>query len=152
LQHIEKYTNLEEAKHVFDKYLPYAIAFGLERGWVQKFATVGAPAPTWYDTYPPVIHGGPHHHRRDVPPGTGAGPVFAGGGERQEERRAPDLQQTSDSMARSLQGMSDGLASMLNIAGSILSSAPSSSSGGGWSGGGGRSGGGGGGGGGSGFN
>ena len=62
--------------------------------------------------------------------GSGGGPV-----------QAPNLQGASDSMMGGLQGMSDGLMSMLNSAGSVLTSAPSSSGsggGGGWSGGGGR--------------
>lgn len=53
LQHIDKYTKLEEAKEQFEKYLPYAIAFGIERTWVQQFATVDTPAPEWYVPYVP---------------------------------------------------------------------------------------------------
>lgn len=53
LQHIEKYTKLEEAKDQFEKYLPYAIAFGIEQTWVQQFATVDTPAPMWYAPYVP---------------------------------------------------------------------------------------------------
>ena len=63
LADIERYTNLSAAKEIFDRYLPYAIAFGLDREWVRKFAEVDAPAPPWYTPYPPVI----------IPGGTGAG-------------------------------------------------------------------------------
>ncbi|MDP9363999.1 MAG: DUF2207 domain-containing protein, partial [Chloroflexota bacterium] len=48
LDEIERYEQLDEAKDVFDKYLPFAIAFGLERSFVEKFASVRAPAPAWY--------------------------------------------------------------------------------------------------------
>ena len=41
LSNIEKYTNVAEAKDLFDKFLPYAIAFGLEHSWVNKFAAGG---------------------------------------------------------------------------------------------------------------
>ena len=135
LRGIEKYTNLERAQEIFEKYLPYAIAFGLERQWVSKFAEVNTPAPTWYHPYPPVIvHGGPGR-RGGV--GTGVPDMGEGGAS------LPSLQGASDGMMVSLQSMSDGLFSMLNSASSTLSSSPSSS-GGGFSGGGGGGGGGGG--------
>ena len=44
LESIEKFTKLDQAKDLFDKYLPYAISFGLEKSWVQKFAAIGTPA------------------------------------------------------------------------------------------------------------
>ena len=139
LEHIEKYADLSAAKNIFDRYLPYAVAFGLDREWVRKFAEIDAPAPGWYVPYPPVIVTG---GRPRGAPASGA-PDLGGG------LSVPSLQGMSDGMARSLQSMSDGLSSMLNSAGTILSSAPSSrGGGGGWSGGGGRGGGGGGGGGG----
>lgn len=53
LQHIDKYTKLEEAKDQFEKYLPYAIAFGLEHMWVRRFALIDTPAPEWYAPYVP---------------------------------------------------------------------------------------------------
>ncbi|MGB3327940.1 MAG: DUF2207 domain-containing protein, partial [Thermomicrobiales bacterium] len=34
LSDIEKYEKIEESKSIFEKYLPYAIAFGLEHSWV----------------------------------------------------------------------------------------------------------------------
>ncbi|HEY89017.1 MAG TPA: DUF2207 domain-containing protein, partial [Thermoflexia bacterium] len=37
LQDLERYTDLTEATALFEQYLPYAIAFGLERAWVKKF-------------------------------------------------------------------------------------------------------------------
>jgi uncharacterized membrane protein YgcG len=138
LSDVERYTDVAGAQGIFDRYLPYAIAFGLDREWIRKFAAVNAPAPPWYRPYPPVIIGGGRMHRMSGPgtPGPADGtPVI------------PSLQGMSDGMARSLQGMSESLTAMLNSASSTLSSAPSSSrGGGGWSGGGGRSGGGGGGG------
>ena len=48
LDDIEKYEKLDEAQAIFDRYLPYAIAFGLERSWVEKFAGVQTPTPAWY--------------------------------------------------------------------------------------------------------
>jgi uncharacterized membrane protein len=143
LAQIEKY-NLPEARDRFDEYLPYAVAFGLERSVIRKFASVQAPMPTWYMPYPYYPH---------VPYGTSTGHVPgqampAGLG----KEGMPSVQQMSDSMAGSLQSMSDGLISMFNSASKTFTSQPSSSSSGrgGW-GGGGFHGGGGGGGGGRGF-
>jgi len=161
LANIEDYADLEQAKGIFDRYLPYAIAFGLADRWVQKFTEVDAPAPPWFQPAGP-IWGEPWYGpgRRGYRRG-GRPVIVGGGGGRGETGPAPemgrpgggmpDLQDTSDSFGRGLQSMSDGLASMLNTAGSILSSAPSSGGGGGWSGGGGGFSGGGSGGGSSGF-
>lgn len=133
LSSLEKYTKVQEATDQFDKYLPYAIAFGIERSWINKFARVDStPIPGWY--YPYGWGRMPHY-------GT---PTSMGGG-------MPSVQGMSDGLAGSLQNMSTGLTSMLNSAASTFRSTPSSSgSHGGW-GGGGFSGGGGGGGGSRGF-
>lgn len=135
LKEIDRYANLEEAADRFDQYLPYAIAFGLERSWINKFASVpSTPIPMWY--YP--VWMGSHHH--------GGTRQSTGGG------RPPSLDGMSKGMATGLSSMSAGLTSMLNTASSALVSRPQSSGGssGSW-GGGGFSGGGGGGGGSAGF-
>ena len=38
LKDIERYTDLNEATDVFEQYLPYAIAFGLQNSWINKFS------------------------------------------------------------------------------------------------------------------
>src|SRR5438067_6371575 len=43
----------------FERYLPYAVAFGLDRAWMERFAAAGAPAPSWYQGGGPVIIGTP---------------------------------------------------------------------------------------------
>ncbi|HIC93813.1 MAG TPA: DUF2207 domain-containing protein, partial [Anaerolineae bacterium] len=110
LANIEKYTDLKEAKDIFDKYLPYAIAFGLERSWIRKFASVGAPAPTWYYPYPPIIVAG--RGRR-----AGMGVPTAG---QAEGRGAPSLEGMAEGAFGSLESMSAGLFSMLESASSVL--------------------------------
>ncbi len=123
LKDIERYTQLEEATDQFDRYLPYAIAFGVERSWINKFATVPTtPVPIWYF---PVWTSG---HRTS---GT-ARPSMARGGQ------APSLDGMSRGIGSGLAGMSAGLTSMLNTASSTLVSRPQSSGSGrgGWSGGG----------------
>jgi hypothetical protein len=151
LQDIEKYTDLQEARDIFDQYLPYAVAFGLDRSWIRKFASVpGVPIPPWYLPHPQ--YGGRY----------GSGPVFFPGGSSGGSRGTgpsgggmPTLEGMSGGLSGGLEAMSGGLTRMLNSTQSVLQSRPPSTSsssggssfGGGFSGGfsGGSSGGGGGG-------
>lgn len=144
LQDIDKYTNLEEAQDIFERYLPYAIAFGLEKDFMDKFAQVQTPAPQWYQPVGgPVIIPGPRTIRPGVP-----GTASSGGGGRigraapsAEGRPAPSLSDASRGMGSGLAAMSAGLGSMLSSASRTLSSRPAPKGGGGsgrgWSGGGG---------------
>ena len=160
----------EGASEIFQKYLPYAVAFGLERSWVRKFAAAGAPAPEWYGGFGGGSGGSwwdggtrvPRGPRRTswgggwigTPPSTYGGSGGGGGGF--DMPGFPDLQSASDRGAESLQGASGGLMDLLDLAGSAFEAFSSSGGGrhGGFSGGGrsfgggggGRSGGGGGGG------
>jgi hypothetical protein len=161
LEDIDKYEKLDEAKEIFDKYLAYAIAFGLEHSWVNKFASVGTAAPEWYGGMPTVLTGAPYSRRayRGGPviigtpgygpgwgglgQGQGQGPSGGGGGV--ELPNVPDLQDVSDSAGRSLQSTSGGLFDMFNTAAKVFSGFGGGSHGGGrggWGGGGGFGGGG----------
>ncbi|HEY7033249.1 MAG TPA: DUF2207 domain-containing protein [Thermomicrobiales bacterium] len=151
LDDIEKYEHVAESKQIFDKYLPYAIAFGLENSWVAKFASVGAATPSWYG---PVLVGGGFPGQGPYRRGFG-GPIFiptgggwASGGGNQGGGggggvHVPDLQDVSDSAGRSLQGSSDSLLDMFNTAAKVFSGFGGGGRGGGWGGGGGGFGGGG---------
>jgi uncharacterized membrane protein YgcG len=150
LQTIEKHGDLEAVKGKFEQFLPYAVAFGLERNLINKFAAIDAPAPTWWG--PVFVPGygrgygygggmaGQSVGKAGGPPGTLAG----------EGGKAPSLAGMSESIGTSLASMSAGLGAMLSSASTVLTSTPPSSSssggGGGWSGGGFGGGGGGGGG------
>ncbi|MGH2535059.1 MAG: DUF2207 family protein [Thermomicrobiales bacterium] len=144
LEDIDRYEKLDEAKGIFDKYLPYAIAFDLEQSWVRKFAGVGAEAPSWYggpggwvgDAYPrrgprrrgPVIFDGGYGPGWGGSGGSGGGPDF-------DLPDMPDLQDTSDRAGRSLQSASGGLFDMLNTAARTFSGfSGGSRRGGGWGG------------------
>ncbi len=129
---LERYTDLQEATDLFEKYLPYAIAFGLEKSWVRKFTqqmprSTPVPMPMWYRPY----YAPSNRTRRGM-----ASPTEMG------RASTPSLQDASDSMVGGLQSMSDGLMTMLNSTASTFKSSPSSSSSGGFSGGGGGGGGG----------
>jgi hypothetical protein len=134
LANLEKYAKPEEVKDQFEKYLPYAIAFGLERTWINRFRKLpDVPIPGWY--YPV---GRPYLGRPGYPGTMGAGLPGSGGVGRGEAAPAgmpemPTLQGMSDSLSGGLQSMSDGLNTMLNSAARIMTSTPppSNTSGGG---------------------
>lgn len=158
LEDIEQYEDLTEAKDIFQRYLPFAIAFHIDRSWVQKFAAVRTPAPEWYDdggtvfmpgTYGPARRIGRRRGGPDViflPGGWGGGGWQGGGssgggnvsGDGGGGWDFPDLQGGSDAAGRSLQGASSGLFDLFDTASSVFGGGGSSGGGrsGGWGGGG----------------
>jgi len=154
LERADKIRDVGEAATQFEKYLPYAIAFGLERSWINKFARVpDVPMPRWY--YPvgvPYYVGHPRTFGSQASEGTasvgGASHDLSGSA----VKSTPSLDSMSGRVMGGLNSMSAGLFTMLNSTASAFTSVPhSSGSGGGGFSGGGFSGGGGGGGGGAGF-
>jgi uncharacterized membrane protein YgcG len=148
MEDIKKYTNVEEVKPIFDRYLPYATAFGLDKQWIQTFAQVDTPPPPWF--YP-----GPYLGPRPRPYGPWVpGPVVGGSPSGPsvpvEGGPTPSLGDLSKGMGGSLAGMSAALGAMLATSAATLTSRPApqpgtgswSGSGGSWSGGGGFGGGG----------
>ncbi len=134
LSNIRRYhADLTEVTDQFDRYLPYAVAFGLDKSWTNTFSRVpSTPIPYWYY---------PYGYRRVHHGGIGSAVGGAHGNLADQIARpgVGGLQGVSDRMAGSLQDMSSGLTKMLNSASSTLSSRPQSSGssgGGGWSGGG----------------
>jgi hypothetical protein len=148
LRELEALSPDERRAEVFEETLPYAVAFGIERAWVQKFATVGTPAPRWLGTPggPVVIGGpgwgggwigvpygggpwGPGARHRGAPP-----PVGANGGGTQPGG-------WNDSAQGGLNQSAGSLMDLLNRVGEVLSHGGGSDwsgggAGGGWSGGG----------------
>jgi uncharacterized protein (TIGR04222 family) len=160
LESIERFEKLDEAQSIFDRYLPYAIAFGLEGSWVEKFARVPTAAPEWYgdgpyagpvDPFPGTPRGypssrpwyGPYGGGTVIIPGGGTytgsgrgsgdlgGGEVPGGGGGVPSFDVPDFQDFSDQAGRSLQSSSGSLFSLFNLAGQVFSAASSSSGGGG---------------------
>lgn len=152
LQNLEKYSDVAEASKHFDDYLPYAVAFGLDRAWVRRFSQVSnVPIPYWY--YPTYLggryHGGyvagtPLPHFPNGGSGLPGPLAHAGSG--------GSLNDMSRNLSGGLQNISTGLSTMLSSASRVMTSQPQSSSSGGsgrwssggrgWSGGGGFGGGG----------
>jgi len=143
LQNIEKYTKLQEAKGLFDKYLPYAIAFGLDHSWLRKFTTVDAPPPPWYvpmSPYRPL-------HVPTSSAGVPAAPQTAQAGDISGQARAGGgIEGLERSLGGSIASLERSLASMFDSVATTLTSQPAPShtgrTGRGWSGGGGFGGGG----------
>jgi len=137
LRNLEKYTSVEEAAARFEAYLPYAIAFGLDRLWIKRFRRLETVAmPSWYS---PIYMGGPY---RRYTPGTPYRPYTMGGdGLPGDLARAggsgSGLNDLSGGLSQGLASLSTGLTTMLNSASSAFTSVPQSSSSGSWSGGGG---------------
>ena len=74
LRNMDKYTSVEAQKEIWDRWLPYAIAFGIDKDYIRKFESVNAPAPGWYIPSPTLY--GPYRRRYYGPTG---GPVVDGG-------------------------------------------------------------------------
>ncbi len=137
LSRIEEFAQaeggMEAVTDQFDRYLPYAVAFGLEKRWIKTFSRVpSTPVPYWY--YPYGWHR-PHHHHHGGRPDLSAGE--AGRGVPDLATPEGGLQSMSDGMAGGLSSMSMGLATMLNSASSTFTSRPQNTSTGSWSSGGG---------------
>jgi uncharacterized membrane protein len=140
LRNLEKYDRIEDVSAKFDQFLPYAIAFGIDRSWIRRFSKVSNTGiPIWYyPTYRGGYYSGGYRagsplpkvglpSANDVLPGDLARAGGSGG---------------LDSMARDFSGglesISDGLTKMLNSASSTFTSRPQSSGSGSWSSGGSR--------------
>lgn len=121
LKNIRQYADVDNSGEIFEKYLGYAIAFGLERSFINTFAqSPTATVPPWYMPYPPmqrpiggmgpVVLGSPR-------PGGSGGPGGLGGG-------MPSLGDVSGGLTGGLAGMSAGLTRMLNNASTVMRSTP----------------------------
>lgn len=138
LQEIEQHENLEESKEIFNRYLPYATAFGLEDSWIRKFSQVSTPMPDWFGGGfgGPVVIGQPGGYGRQHSPFGGGVWVFPsgggsiGGGSAGRGNRGgdgsgggfdvPGMQDMSDSAGGSLQSGSDSIFDMLGTASEIF--------------------------------
>jgi len=116
LQHIERYTQVADARDQFDLYLPYAIAFGLERSLVEKFAQVNTPAPDWYDPAPFVLGGYAGAHIATTRGGDFDGGVLPTGGS------LPSLDNMAQNLGTTLDAISMDFFNMLDTTASALTS------------------------------
>jgi len=112
LRDLTRFQDMATAKDAFEKYLPYAIAFRVEKDWARRFQDLQVPAPGWYHpVFIPTYAGGrtdPSKAAAGLPAGMPTGGGSGGGG-------------------FSLDSVSDSLFSGLNNLSNTLTSAPSSS-------------------------
>jgi len=143
LSEIERYENVAKARELFERYLSYAVAFGLEREWIRTFAAVGAARPRWYhetgDVFIPGDAGGlgdlgdiiAMGHMLDMVGHTGGGlgelsglpglpNVDLPGAPGMPDLGGIDAQGMADAAGGSLQDVSDGLGGLLESAGSVF--------------------------------
>jgi len=118
LQNIEKYTNVQAASEQFEKYLPYAVAFGLDRTWISKFAAVNTPAPTWYVPYGRPRYYGP---RGPAMPAGGGSPLSDIGG---AANAGGGLSGLDRGLSQSLSNINSGLTAMFSSVASAFVSTP----------------------------
>lgn len=120
------------APELFERYLPYAIVFGLDRSWVERFASTAAPVPSWYgiDPGPVIIWGGPPW----IGPVGGPGrPADSGPIARPVSGGSPGAEPAGGSSGPGgLGGLSDSLADLLSRASDVFAHGGGSD----WSGGG----------------
>ncbi|MEP7289707.1 MAG: DUF2207 domain-containing protein [Chloroflexota bacterium] len=125
LKNIKKYTNVQQATDQFERYMPYAVAFGLNQEWIRQFSPVLTSMPSWY--YPTYL-GGPWHNGYQR--GMHMNNMNAMGDFSHSVSGPGGLNEMSKSMTDGLNAMSTGLTKMLNDASTVMTSKPSSSSGG----------------------
>lgn len=112
LHDLTRFQDMDAARDTFDKYLAYAIAFGVEKQWVRRFEGLNVPSPVWYH---PVF----------IPIPYGSGPINTGGAGGLGGSLAGGAGVPGGGF--SLDSMSDSLFGSLNNMSSVLTSAPSSS-------------------------
>ncbi|HEY7064999.1 MAG TPA: DUF2207 domain-containing protein [Chloroflexota bacterium] len=128
----------------FEPYLPYAIAFGIDRAWIARFAAAGTPTPPWYQGGGPVIVGTPgwggYYPGGWYPGGYGGGGWGGPSGSHPVPGPGDGAAAPGSQGAGGLQGVSDSLSDMLDRASDVFASGGGGGSGGGdgggWSGGG----------------
>jgi len=136
LNNLENYGGVETAAERFASYLPYAVAFGIDKEWVRRFTRVPtATIPPWY--YPTYL-GGPwgHGYRPGTPIyGTrGLGGLGEGGlpGDLTHASGGGfSLDQMSGNLSQGLESISSGLTSMVDSASRAMTSRPQQTSSGG---------------------
>jgi len=125
LGNIQKYKDIGQAADQFEKFLAYAVAFGLERRWVNAFAQAPAntfvPIPMWYRPWGYGFGGIPGSVA-----GAGAGGLGGLGGSGGSAPSLPSLNSIGSGMTGGLNSIGDSFTNALNAAGRGISTPPAS--------------------------
>ena len=137
LQNIRRYVGDDaQVDELFERYTPYAVAFGIDSQWTRQMTPILRSMPEWYH---PTYIGGRWHggYRRGTWGGSRGGGLGDMGGLSGSNRDLTGgLNDMSRGLTDGLNAMSSGLSSMLNDASRVFNSRPSSSGSGGRGGGG----------------
>jgi uncharacterized membrane protein len=69
LEVAEKHRLQNLTPELFEKYLPYAMIFGVEKKWAKAFDALHLPPPSWYGSYSGGYGGGSISHGSFSPSG-----------------------------------------------------------------------------------
>lgn len=137
LRNLEQYSDVANVAEKFDAYLPYTVAFGLNREWINRFKNVPTMVmPPWYF---PTHLGGPwsRGYQAGSPLRGWGGSVGDFGSMRGDIATAGSggfsFDDLSSELSSSLESMSEGMSNMLDSASRVMTSRPQSSSSGSWS-------------------
>ena len=124
LQNLDRYADAGMVTDQFEAYLPYAVAFGIDRSWIRRFSQLdNVPAPIWYyPTYRGGYYSGGYQAGTPLPR---AGDVLPGDLARAGGGGLDDL---AGGLSSGLESLSTGLSNMLESAAKTFSSRPQSSS------------------------
>jgi len=124
LQNLDKYAQAEMVAENFEAFLPYAVAFGVDKAWIRRFSQIdNVPAPIWYyPTYRGGYYSGGYQAGTPLPR---AGDVLPGDLARAGGGGLDDL---AGGLSSGLESLSTGLSNMLESAAKTFSSRPQSSS------------------------
>ncbi|MBL8162830.1 MAG: DUF2207 domain-containing protein [Anaerolineae bacterium] len=128
LRNLEKYADVQEAGAQFAAYLPYAVAFGIERSWIRRFSQLtNVPVPRWY--YPTYMGGrwGGGYTAGTPLPGWGGAQRLPGDLARADADFS--LGDLSGQMSAGLNNISNSLTTLLSSASSVMTSQPQQTSG-----------------------
>ena len=124
LKEIDRYEHVAEKTTIFERYLAFAVALGVDSQWVFKFRSLGVPLPSWLEG---GLQTGPLGRAFT---GWDFGPAHRGGGRNNsgggvdlpdvKMPKIPSLQSMSDKAGGGVQTGSNGVMTLLNLAGVIL--------------------------------
>jgi hypothetical protein len=124
LDDIDGYEKVSESREIFDRYLAYAVAFGIDTGWVKKFAAVDTASPGWFESVGDVFSSPtirPSGGYGSWTTGSGSG---GGGGDIDlpdiDLPKMPSMQGASNRASSGIQQGSSGFSDLLNVAGAIF--------------------------------
>jgi uncharacterized membrane protein YgcG len=122
LNNLAQYEDLDAARTNLEQYMPYAIAFGVEKDFLREAAATLTSMPSWY--YPTYLDG-PWQDGYSLTDRFDPNARQSDG----SNLSVPNLSDVDHSLATGLNSLSDGMTDMLNGISRVLTSQPSSSGG-----------------------